>query len=376
MRDMTNLSPRTNLSSPREKPWSETEFLTKVREEGITLPPASLRLAEVPSRSSLNTVGDGVFVASWGEYKEQFVSEYKPLNTPKVVETAVAQARLWANKTGLRPLVIVPYLSEESLAWMQSQGISGVDLCGNGVLLASHFSVWCNGAPNRFRSSQPIRNVYKGTSSLFSRALLLNPEFDSLLSLQIFARNRLNVASDGERLAKGTASKVVQALVEDLIVQREGRGGVRLTDTKRLLERLRENYRKPQGKRVEGKITLSSSDAWQRLRGAGLRAVVTGDGSAGRYGLLSGPGRLCLYVSDMKEAMQLLEVSATHVFPNVELIETSDETVYFDARERPDGWWASPIQVWLELATGGPRERNAAKALYDALLNQNTETMP
>jgi hypothetical protein len=272
--------------------------------------------------------------------------------------------------------VIAPYLSEESLNQMRSQSISGVDLCGNGVLLAAQFSVWCTGAPNRFRNSQPIRNVYKGTSSLFSRAFLLKPTFDSLLSLQTFTRSRLASDSTEERLVKATASKVVQTLAEDLIVQREGRGEVRLRDAKQLLDRLKENYRKPQGQRIEGKTALPSMEIWSRLQAAGLAAVVTGDGSAGRYGLLSGAERLCLYVPEIEKATQVLEVTPTRLFPNIELIETGDETLYFDARKRPDGWWASPIQVWLELATGGPRERDAAQALYEAFLNFSTETMP
>jgi hypothetical protein len=360
----------------REAPWSQTEFRARVREEGITIPSASLRLVPLPAESSHSAVGDGVFVAHWGEYKEQFVSEYSALSTPKAVETAIAQARLWASKTGLRPLVIAPYLSADSLSRVRDQNVSGVDLCGNGVLLAAHFSVWCTGSPNRFRSTQPIRNVYKGISSLFSRAFLLNPSFDSLLSLQAFTRSRLFVSGSGEQLAKGTASKVVQTLAEDLIVQREGRGEVRLTDAKKLLNCLKENYRKPQGKRVEGKMTLSSSQVWSRLEASGLSAVVTGNGSAGVYGLLSGPEQLCLYVSNIKEAAQILEVNTTRLFPNVELVETAEETMYFDTRRRSDGWWASPIQVWLELVTGGPRERDAAQVLYEALLNQNTGRMP
>ncbi|MDX1934763.1 MAG: hypothetical protein SFU56_19370 [Capsulimonadales bacterium] len=323
----------------RQQPWSEAQFRERARADGLCLAPVVLRLADEATLPTGDTIGDGVFVATWGERRERFVAEYKSLGTPKAVETAVAQARLWSEKTGIRPLVIAPYLSEESLRRLEGEGVSGVDLCGNGVLLAADFSVFRGGAPNRFRSSQPIRNVYRGTSSLFARALLLRPAFDSLRSLQSFARDRVVAPDDAAQLVKGTASKVVQSLEEDLIVRREGRGGVRLSDPARLLDRLRENYRKPSGARIEGKTALSPADVWQRLRtvtsgdAAGrLRAVATGEGSVGRYGLLSGPDRLSLYVSDPDEAARLLEVRPTRVFPDVELVETDDETVYFDAR--------------------------------------------
>ena len=43
--------------------------------------------------------------------------------------------------------------------------------------------------------------------------------------------------------------------------------------------------------------------------------------------------------------LERLSGSRTDRFPNVELIETDDEAVYFDAREDAEFWWASPVQV-------------------------------
>lgn len=56
------------------------------------------------------------------------------------------------------------------------------------------------------------------------------------------------------------------------------------------------------------------------------------------------------------------------LFPNLQLIEEKSDVVYFDARQEGVARWASPIQAWLELSLGGPREREAAQSLEMALL--------
>lgn len=358
----------------RTKPSGEAAFQAWTT-RGIDLPPVSLRL--IPPMPE-GVRADAVLEAVWGERTERFVVAYKALGSPKAIESAAAQARLWGDKTGLKPLVVVPYLSEDALRRLEADGVSGMDLCGNGVLLAADFAVWRTGAPNRYTSGQPIRNVYRGTSSLFARAFLLKPEFDSLVSLQRFTRERLGATGTTAVLAKGTASKVVQALDEDLVVRREEGGAIRLVDAKRLLNRLRENYRKPDGGRIVGATALDTTEIWQRLSQgeSQRRAVVTGAGSAQRYGMLSGSDPLRLYVCDLDAAAQLLEIRPTRVFPNLELIESREESVRFDTRERDDGRWASPIQTWLELATGGPRERDAAQTLYQMILDTQTEGLP
>jgi len=55
-------------------------------------------------------------------------------------------------------------------------------------------------------------------------------------------------------------------------------------------------------------------------------------------------------------------------FPNLELLETEDETVFFDAREQQNFRWASPIQVYLELMAGDKRDRETAEQLKSFIL--------
>jgi hypothetical protein len=230
-------------------------------------------------------------------------------------------------------MIIVPFLSEASLQMLEREGVSGIDFSGNGIITAPGLVVWRSGQPNRFKNSQPIRNVFRGNSSILSRCFLLRSEFSSLVELRAFALERLPEPDfvKESRLTKGTVSKVVRALDEEKILTRN-KDSLRLTAPQLLLERLRTNYQKPRGKRVEGKMPFSLSDAWTKLSESPLRYIATGDGSAGPYHLLSSSEKLSLYVENLEEACHLLKVKPGRVFPNVELIEETSDLFYFDVR--------------------------------------------
>lgn len=376
------------MAISNSKPPTETELIPCLRNGEFALPPASLQLIEDNaleiSRGEFRP--DGFLEACWQGQKERFVFEYKALSTPKAIETAISQAVRYGEITGLPALVIIPYLSEERLRRLEAEHVSGIDLCGNGVLMASHFSLWRSGGPNRFKDTQAIKNVFRGTSSLYARCFLLRSEFTSLVQLRNFALSRsvadLSLSYKSGRLVKSTASKVVQALEEEQILYREGEASqqsLRLVNVKRLLDMLQKNYMPSSRRSLEGKTPLSASEIWQRLSQSStketLNSVVTGLGSAAHYGALSGPGQISLYVSHLDTAGELLEVEQTRVFPNIQLIEERSDTVYFDARSDGQVRWASPIQTWLELATGGPREQDASRMLETKLASGRAEDL-
>ena len=356
----------TTQLATHQKPWSEAELRERLRNSELRFPPATLQLlpfaASFAGASSLAV--DGAIEIGWQGNADRFVFEYKAQSTPKALETAIAEVQRCARSRELRPLVIVPYLSETALRRLEAEGISGLDLSGNGVLLAASFALRRSGEPNRFKEVASLRNVFSGNSSLLARCLLLRAEYTSLTALRAFALERFRAGRDASaaHLTKGTVSKVMQLLEEENIVARQ-REGLRLTDPATLLDRLKAQYRKPRGARLEGKMPFNPQDAWERLAGQPFRAVVSGEGSAGHYRVLSGQDRWTVYVDDLQRARQCLEITPTPLFPNVELIEEAGDTVYFDARAQGPILWASPIQTWLELAHAGPRERAAADVL-------------
>ncbi|WP_254053877.1 hypothetical protein [Singulisphaera sp. GP187] len=93
--------------------------------------------------------------------------EVQRLSTPKALSEAVERVRRYARPPEFYPLVVVPYLPEARLAEFESAGVSGIDLCGNGVVVVpNELLVYRTGCPNRFRSEDEIKNVFRGNSSL------------------------------------------------------------------------------------------------------------------------------------------------------------------------------------------------------------------
>src|SRR6185312_12881662 len=147
------------------------------------------------------------------------------------------------------------------------------------------------------RETAPIRNVFRGASSLIARCFLLRSNYGSLEDLRKYALDRIGPPgkTNGAILTKGTVSKVVKTLEEEQIIARMP-GGLKLIDADELLEKLRTNYREPIGSRLTGKTILDVDSLWQRLTQQSIRAVTTGDASAAHYRVLSGDNKLKLYV--------------------------------------------------------------------------------
>jgi len=65
-----------------------------------------------------------------------------------------------------------------------------------------------------------------------------------------------------------------------------------------------------------------------------------------------------------------IEASPERHFPDLELLQTDDIRVYFDARTQDGNFVASPVQTWLELVTGDKRSQEVAEQLQVCLLRE------
>lgn len=374
----------------REKPWGGGKFGANAGINNLSLAPIELRIVPVLARTIRGPRPDGIIEATWREWMQHYAFHYQTRSTPYSIKTAIDRAQGYSAQIGLPPLIVVPYLTRDMLLNLEEQKVSGIDLSGNGVVLAPNFAVLRSGEPNRSPTTQRKLNVYRGNSSVFTRCFLLRPEFSSLSELRSYA---LSHFAQGESapfnqnnqnkmvLTMSTASKVVQELEEELIVKREERK-LLLIDSERLMNNLRTHYVARGGSTLAGKTALSVEQVWQRLDEASspsentkatLKYTATGLGSAARYRVLSGPDRLALYVNNLAAAADLVELRPTRVFPNIELTQNESDLVYFDARREGAEVWASPIQTWLELALGGPREREAVQTLETTLVKSRGE---
>jgi hypothetical protein len=282
----------------------------------------------------------------------------------------MAQVRKLAAPPTTYPMVIAPYLSMERLEKLEGAQVSGLDLCGNGVLVVpGKMLVSRTGQPNQFPQSAKIRNVYRGKNSIVARAFLLQPRFAQVKDIVAFVAER-----QGE-VAFSTVSKALERLQDDLVIDR-GKGLIRLLQADTLMDNLAANYKPPTIlERFRGTSGLAREEVIRRLSRAAkakrVRLAMTGIASAEREAVMaSEPIASCYCTAELRRLFLEANVDTkeTDRFANIELLCTNDDRVYFDTRDENGLPLASPIQTWLELVTGDKRQKDAAGQVRDGIL--------
>lgn len=302
--------------------------------------------------------------------ERRFAFECKAEWTRKSRSEAIARLRRRSEQ--LQPLLIAPFWSERDLEELRKEGVSAVDISGNGLLVdRPSLFVLRTGAKKRGKlvPATPRLSIYSSENAvtLVPRIFFSQRVFPTTTAvLEACQWMSMPLAERAPPLTLPTVSKALKTLDEDLVTDRRGRER-RLRDPTRLLEYLQRGFRLPAGSPMTFKTRVSEPDIWTRLRQLrpDVRFVVTGRGSAGRYTGLAGPERVQLYVSDVKRVQEALEARPTQAFPNLELTETHEEAPFFDAREEDGVAWSSPVQCYLELSRpeSDPRERDVADRL-------------
>ena len=340
-------------------------------------PPAGRRhlpAAAPPLGSPEDSEIDAVVRVSWQRNSYKFAAEYKRLSNPKAIKAAADQARTHALTARLLPLVVVPFLNERAIDDLEARSVSGIDLCGNGVMIVpGEWYVRRTGKPNPFREEGVIKNVYRKSSSVVARLFLARPEFNSVQEALEELRRR------GGRVTLPTVSKVCRRLEDDLIIDRKREGATKLwlIQPDRLLDRLAESYSPPDVRtRITGKLRgIEPPEFRTRLRewaqGTGNQVAMTGASSVDAYAVMVRDGAEEYYCTDAAAAASALgdRFQPAERFATITLLETPDEEVYFDRR---DDLIASQVQTFLELSSGDKRDRETADQVRKVILTGPT----
>jgi hypothetical protein len=353
---------------------TEREMIDQLRRGAIALPPLSFRYLEDQPEVG-NRRFDALIEASWGKRIIKFVVECKSLSTPKAFQGGLNLLKTSFFPNNYKPLLFLPFLSDRQLQELEREGISGIDLCGNGVVVVpGTLAVFRCGKPNRFPSSAMIKNIYRKNSSMVGRVFFIRSKYVIVQEIleEINRRNMLIKRWDSKPMSLSTVSKSLKTLEEDLIVGRNN--FIRLLQPDKLLDKLSENYDAPSVReRVRLKVPESGSDLLQlvqrQTRALGLPFVATGTSSVNRYAVMQRGDVFSIYCPRVEPLLDILPGSQSDRFPNLELVETKDETVYFDARQDNDFWWASPVQVYLELMAGDKRDQETAGQVKSYIIN-------
>lgn len=297
----------------------------------------------------------------------RFVVEAKSRSTPQAVGQAMMQAKRAALSDEL-PMVYVPYLSEERLSELEREEVSGIDLCGNGIVVVpNRLLILRCGHPNRFRDSRPLSNPYRGRSAMVARMLLKQPDWDSLNKLTASIRD------NGGEISLPQTSKAIHALEEDRIISKV-HGHIKLTEPARLLDKLGRAWRAPD---IRKRATLKlrpNTDIGNSLSSIPyFRWALMGESSVNRYTVFSQGGPRRIAVSNIQQALSAIDGTLERIpnFADLELIETDEPGFFFDCDLGDDGLRrASALQTWLELQSGDARQQDAARDIRFQILNK------
>ncbi len=106
----------------------------------------------------------------------------------------------------------------------------------------------------------------------------------------------------------------------------------------------------------------------QQSQQLGVPLIASGTSSVTRYTVMQRGDVLTVYCPKVEMLLERLPGVQSDRFPNLELLETEDESVYFDARQEDGFWWASPLQVYMELMVGDKRDQETAEQLKALIL--------
>jgi hypothetical protein len=160
---------------------TEREIIEQLQRGKVSLPPLSFRFVKAQMETDGNRRLDALVEASWQDMTIKFVVKCKSLSTPKEFQDGLYMLKSSSLPKGYRPMLIMPFLSEQQLQELEQEGISGIDLCGNGVVVVlGTFAVFRTGRKNRFSSSAPIKNIYRKNSSMVGRVFLIRSSYFSV----------------------------------------------------------------------------------------------------------------------------------------------------------------------------------------------------
>lgn len=351
---------------------TEKEMMEQLQRGDVSLPPLSFRLLK-QGEGIKELRLDALIEASWGKNKVKFAVECKALSTPKAFRIGLNMLKTAPIPKGYNPLLLMPFLNEKQLLELEQEEISGIDLCGNGVIIVPDvLAVFRSGEKNRFTSSAPIKNIYRKNSSMVGRIFLFCSSYKTVQDIwnEINRKNLLVTSWSKKAMSFSTVSKALKTLEEDLIISRED--NISLLQADKLLEKLSENY-DPGKKKKQIHIKIQEENLQDYLvkkaNEAGVPLVANGKSSVGQYAAMQRGDILSVYCPRAEELIEKVSGDPYDRFPNLEILETEDETVYFDARNDGSFLWASPVQVYIELMVGDKRDRETAEQVKSFIIN-------
>ena len=303
------------------------------------------------------------------------VVEIKTVATPQNILMGARQLAAFVSNDKERdsvPLLVAPYIGMKQAKILADKGISWIDLSDNmSIRVSNQIYIERTGKPNRFPDTAPIKKIFQGTSSLVSRALLLQPEgFSSLYEIVNFINAR------NAKITLSTVSKVVKKLDEELLINRS-KSLISVADPEKLLERLAQGYKNSTERKRRNTYRFVIENIQQLS--SGLVGQCKDYLACGFYAAqikgMAVTDQKTIFVKDIeqfrkKAEEKLVSVTPDTEFGNVIIAETNDLGVWFNPVWRIIDSVVDDIELYLEMMVDTPRGPKIAEQLKGRILQK------
>jgi hypothetical protein len=320
------------------------------------LPPGwRLKRLSRETRAGKGIVADGlVTLAGPGDQVASIIVEAKARLEPQNVEGLATQRAV-----SLKPvLVAAPFLSRRTRERLAASGLNFADPTGNIRLVLSKPALFIDarGADENPTPNPRERRSLKGPKA--GRLVRALCDFRPPIGLRDLAK-RANVDA-------GYASRVVQYLIRDALVTRNGRGPITSVDWAALLRRWSEEYSPTKAGRATSFLAprglQNVVDALKKLR-AGY--TVSGSWAANLLAPVAPAKLLLCYADDVSALAKRLDLRRVETGMNVVLAQPFDPIVADRTTKRDGLSIAAPSQIVVDLMTSPGRGPSEAEALIE-----------
>jgi hypothetical protein len=341
--------------------------------------------------------------------RKNLVFEFKSVGQPSYIREAVAQVKAFASAIpNSYPVIVAPYILDQSARIMQSEHVGFFDLAGNGLLDFDGVFVHSQGNPNPDPTTRELKSLFGPRASRLLR-FLLTPALvhDSLLKPGVGTKPPILLQPPGDRkwtveelaelaeVSLGWASAVKRKLLDFEYVREEDRRLV-LTKPGELLDEWARNYDPRRHHRI-GLYALNQAlslveDQLARCHTSEEFAKYIEDDFKLNFAVLKDPvtelyyfpyaftsfvgagyvGSLVRYdsvtaffsgpIEEVKREFSAKEVPSG---ANLNLLVPHDDGVYFCSRQIRGAHVVNPVQLYLDLITDKGRGEEAAQAIRD-----------
>jgi hypothetical protein len=352
----------------RTGPPSEAQILDDVEQILRGLLPSSWRL-DLDRDVSLDAGRRADLVLRVGGPKDvgaTFLGEVKREVSGAQLTGALAQLRSMTEaSTDRGPLLVASWLSARSQDRLASERVSYVDATGNVRLISDEPPLLLSAegaAKNPWPVDKSLQSL-RGTGA--ARAVRALTDFTPPYGVRELAgRTEASAA---------TLSRVIDLLERDGVVERDERGAVLSVDWTAAIRRWAQDYEVLRSNDAVGYLQPRGlSSLSDRLTDTDLDYALTGSLAANALAPFA-PARLAmLYVSDLRAAVDALELRETESGANVMLLRPFDDVVFARTIERDELRLVNPSQLAVDLLTGPGRAPAEGEELL-AWMEENTD---